>query len=201
MSHPGASNPPCTLQFPQGKAGCDPGGKLSPCTIRRLANTAAAAVQITPRSLPRDCHGGGEPHRSDRRLRGRMSYWGLAARFSPSFPAPRGRVSAGRLPCGFVLVLRVGDQRCHRGGDSGVLCVVPAAQAQQAPHFSLGWRCPQIAAQGRLLPSSSPDVGAQLQQAIDHRYGHMSWAHARCLLQRTRGLRSFESPVDSQHLL
>lgn len=143
-------------------------------------------MQITPRSLPRDCHGGGEPHRGDRRLRGRRSYWGLAAHFSPSLPAPRGRVSAGRLPCGFVLVLRVGDQRCRRGGDSGVLCVVPAAQAQQAPHFSLGWRCLQIAAQGRLLPSSSPDVGCSA-----------SAGHRSSLRTHVLGTCSLPSPEDS----
>lgn len=180
MSQPGARDPPCTLQFPlakdikaeshpfaQGKAGCDPGGKLS------------------PGSLPQECHGGDDPHRGDRQLRGALSYWGPAAHFSLSFPAPRGRVSAGRLPCSFMLVLQVGDQRCHRGGDSGVLCVVPAAQTQQAPHFSVCWRCLQIAAQGGLLPSSSPGVGHAA-----------SAGHRSSLLVHVPGTRSLSSPED-----
>lgn len=132
-----------------------------------------------------------------------MSFWGLAARFSLSFPVPRGRVSAGRLPCSFVLVFWLGDKRCHCSVVCCPcvlsLCVVPAAQAGQCP-FQLVLEVSPNHCPGQAVPSSSPGVGCPASAATDHHYSCMSWAHARCLHQRRMGL-SFESPDDSLHLL
>lgn len=80
---------------------------------------------------------------------------------------------------------------------------VSSLQHKLSRHHISAWAggVPKSLPRAGCSPAPAQMWGAQLQQAIDHRYGHMSWAHARCLLQRTRGLRSFESPDDSQHLL
>lgn len=121
-----------------------------------------------------------------------MSYWGLAAHFPPSFPAPKGRTGAGRFPCGFILMLAGWRQTSCIEEKTAGSCVLSLKQkSRQAPHFGLCWRWPQITAQCKLLPTSSQGVecpkcgpGApQFQQVIDHQYRCMSQTHARRLLQ------------------